>query len=122
MSAPAVTRAVTDGTRPCQACATPLPSARAHYCSAACKQRAYRRRQSAASAPDPAALAATLRRSGDLVAHTIYECPLCDARLLGTRRCLDCNRFCRSLGLGGACPHCDEPLLIAELLGREVVV
>lgn len=26
-----------------------------------------------------------------------------------------CNLRCRKLGLGGLCPHCDEPVLIAEL-------
>jgi len=28
----------------------------------------------------------------------------------------------RALGPGGACPHCDEPLLVAELLGKEVLL
>jgi len=108
--------------RSCPICATSLPSARAHFCSAACKQRAYRLRRVDFSAADATGLARTLKRLGDLAAHTIYECPLCDARFLGTRRCPDCNRFCRALGLGGACPHCDEPLLIAELLGKEVLL
>jgi len=50
------------------------------------------------------------------VAHTLYECPACGARYLGEQRCPDCHRFCRALGLGGACPQCDELILSTELL------
>ncbi len=102
--------------RQCPACAEPLPSARARYCSAACKQRAYRLRRPRPATEDLAALATDLRRRGRLVAHTVYECPGCEARYLGQRRCAECNRFCRSLGLGGTCPGCDEPIVLAELL------
>ena len=28
----------------------------------------------------------------------------------------------RAVGLGGLCPHCDEPILAAELLGEEGVL
>jgi hypothetical protein len=106
------------GARPCPVCATPVPSARARYCSAACKQRAYRRRgATAAAALTPPA--GTPARLGDRAAHTLYECPTCEARSLGERRCPDCHRFCRKLGPGGACPHCDEPILLAELLETE---
>lgn len=69
---------------------------------------------------DNAALAVELKRLGELVAHTLYECPACGERYLGERRCPDCNRFCRALGLGGACPHCAEPVLLAELLDQAV--
>ena len=64
----------------------------------------------------------TTSRPTDLVAHMVYGCPICEQRYLGERRCPDCNRFCRKLGLGGTCPHCDEPVLIAELLGKEVLL
>jgi hypothetical protein len=107
------------GVRPCPVCSTERAPGRARYCSDACKQRAYRLRQVNPTAADSAALAAELERLGELVAHTLYECPECDQRYLGERRCRECNRFCRRLGLGGACLHCDEPLLIAELLGAE---
>ncbi len=50
------------------------------------------------------------------MAQTVYECTACETRLLGGRRCPDCNLFCRSLGPGGACPCCDEPVAIADLL------
>jgi hypothetical protein len=47
----------------------------------------------------------------------VYECPVCGARFLGEQRCPDCNVFCRRLGPGGPCPHCDEPVALADLLG-----
>jgi predicted amidophosphoribosyltransferase len=103
----------------CPACAGPLPSSRARHCSAACKQRAYRRRHAPPS-PDAIIRAAQPGRPGAAPAQTVYACPACEQRLLGERRCPDCNRFCRRLGLGGLCPNCDEPLLVTELLGEEV--
>jgi hypothetical protein len=112
-----------DGTSPeadaapgCPVCAAALPSPRARYCSEACKQRAYRLRQAAQTAPDRAAQARELKRLRALIAHTVYECPTCGERYLGVQRCPDCQHFCRALGLGGACPHCDHVLLSAELL------
>jgi hypothetical protein len=107
--------------RRCPLCAAALPSSRARYCSAACRQGAYRRRQDAPCVQADV-LAAELRRLGQLVARTVSECPTCGQRLLGARRCDDCQRFCRKLGLGGACPGCDEPILITELLGLEVTI
>jgi hypothetical protein len=106
----------------CPICAASLPSARARYCSDACKQRAYRSRQVDRSAPAVGHLAADLEPAGDRLPTMVYECPACDTRYLGERRCPDCHRFCRKLGPGGACPHCDEPVLIAELLGKEVLL
>jgi hypothetical protein len=102
--------------RGCPVCTTPLPSRRARYCSDACKQRAYRLRQAGPPAADPAALATELQRRRRLGAQTIYECPICGERYLGEQRCPDCHRFCRALGLGGACPHCEQLLLSTELL------
>ncbi|MBV9169069.1 MAG: hypothetical protein JOZ81_03150 [Chloroflexi bacterium] len=93
-----------------------MPSRRARYCSDACKQRAYRLRQVDLPAIEADQIRADLRRRRQVVVHTIYECPACEARYLGARRCSDCNRFCRALGPGGTCPHCDEPILISELL------
>lgn len=103
-------------TQGCPLCAGPLPSPRARYCSEACKQRAYRLRQAERANPDPTALARELKRLRALVAHTLYECPTCGERYLGVQRCPDCQHFCRALGLGGACPHCDELLLLADIL------
>jgi hypothetical protein len=106
----------TDPDRRCPTCAGPLPSPRARYCSVGCKQRAYRLRQVPVTPADLDALTADLRRRRALAAHTIYECPTCGARFLGEQRCAECNRFCRALGPGGACPGCDEPILLADLL------
>lgn len=69
--------------RCCLVCTTALPSPRARYCSDVCKQRAYRLRQVAPTAVDATTLAATLKRLGEIAAHTIYECPTCDVRYLG---------------------------------------
>lgn len=49
-------------------------------------------------------------------AETLYECPECQTRYLGDQRCPDCNVFCRRLGPGGYCPHCAEPVAIADLV------
>lgn len=106
--------------RRCSVCQTGRVSARARYCSDACKQHAYRLRQAAPPAADLEALTADLRRLQALVAHTIYECPSCETRYLAERRCPDCHLFCRRLGLGGPCPGCDDLVLIAEILDREV--
>ena len=97
--------------RRCAGCATALSGGdpRRRYCSGACRMRAHRARHSGAvSAPAPAP---------HQRADTVYECPECEERLLGERRCPECNLFCRSLGPGGLCPCCDEPVAIAELIG-----
>jgi hypothetical protein len=116
-----VREASRDGSTPgraCPVCATILASSRARYCSRACQQRAFRLRR-AAPPPDTTALTADLRRRRTLATRTIYECPDCLTRLLGTQRCDDCHRFCRALGLGGRCPDCDTPILLVELLAGE---
>ncbi len=104
--------------RSCAVCSRTVPSRKARYCSRACQQRAYRLRRDPTTAPDEGALRQALRRRSALTAHTIYECPTCQARFLGERRCEDCNRFCRALGLGGRCPDCDAPILLSDLLDR----
>jgi hypothetical protein len=73
------------------------------------------------STVDPAILRKDLQRRRLLVAHTVYECPRCAERLLGERRCRDCNVCVRSIGLGGSCPDCDTVILLADLLGPEVI-
>jgi hypothetical protein len=102
--------------RSCPVCATRLPSRRARYCSEACKQRAYRLRQAARARPELPALTHERQRLRTLRAHTLCECPTCGERYRGLQRCPDCQHFCRSLGLGGACPHCDELLLVTDVL------
>ena len=107
--------------RACPVCQASITSARARYCSDACKQRAYRLRQTDDSGLDLDTLTADLRSRQALVSRTVYECPTCETRFLGDQRCPDCHVLCRRLGLGGPCPHCDEPVTLAELLGLEEV-
>jgi len=85
------------------------PRGRQRYCSAACRQRAYRSRQPHPDRPSPP-------DRHPLKATAIYQCPDCDTRLLGQQRCPDCNTFCTRLGAGGLCPCCDEPVTLDELL------
>lgn len=95
-------------TIPCPVCGAGFrPTGRRRFCSDACRQAAWRRRHPAPLPPVPAR---TPRPA------TIYECPECSARYLGEQRCPDCQLFCRRIGPGGPCPHCDEPVTIADLL------
>jgi hypothetical protein len=93
----------------CPACGQPLtPAGRRRWCSDACRQAAWRRRHSPA------------RRATELSPppnpqDTIYQCPHCEQRYLGQQRCEDCGTFCRRIGPGGPCPHCDEPVAIKDL-------
>lgn len=107
--------------RACPICQTGLVPPRARYCSDACKQRAYRLRRLDPAPADLTTLTATLRRRRALRSAQVYECGLCGERRLGEPRCPDCNRFGPAIGLGGLCPHCDEPVLIADLLPPEVL-
>jgi len=95
-------------TIPCPICALPFtPVGRQLVCSPACRQAAWRRRR---SGPQVVVPPRTPR------AATIYECPSCDTRYLGQQRCADCGVFCRRVGPGGRCPHCDEPVALDDLL------
>ena len=94
-------------TAACGVCGGSLPPGRARrWCSDACRQAAFRARRAAPVPPQPA--------KGD----TVYECPDCEARDL-TQRCDDCNRWCRRLGPGGPCPHCDELVVLADFWSPE---
>jgi hypothetical protein len=98
-------------TAACPACGQRFtPAGRRRWCSAACRQAAWRRRHPAT--PGDAALPAR-RPARDC---TIYQCGDCGQRYLGQQRCEDCGRFCRSIGPGGPCPHCDEPVAINDLI------
>jgi hypothetical protein len=103
--------------RSCPVCTVPLTNPRARYCSAACKQHAFRLRHHVPlERGDEQHLREDLRRRRVLAAHTVYECPLCGERLVGEQRCPECNRFCRALGVGGSCPECAHPILVADVL------
>jgi ssDNA-binding Zn-finger/Zn-ribbon topoisomerase 1 len=107
--------------RTCPVCTVPLTSTRARYCSAACRQHAFRlRHQRRLEHPDERHLREDLRRRRRLAAQTVYECPLCGERFVGEQRCPECNRFCRALGVGGHCPDCAQPILVAEVLAPDL--
>jgi hypothetical protein len=90
---------------PCARCDKPFERAgRGRYCSPACRQAAYRDRR-----PDPPPPTKSVRPV------IVYECPTCEQRFLDTRRCPDCNLYCRRLGTGGPCPHCDQPVTHTDL-------
>jgi hypothetical protein len=103
----------------CLICGNSRPSMRALYCDDACKQRAFRLRHRASISVDLATLRQDLQRRKVLVAHTIYECGNCGEQYVGERRCPECHTFTRALGLGGTCPDCDTPILLADLLEEE---
>ena len=91
----------------CPVCARPFtPVGRGRVCSTACRQALWRRRHAAAPMAIP---------SRPTPAQTVYECPACETRFLGQQRCPDCGSFCRRVGSGGLCPHCDEPVAVADL-------
>lgn len=93
-------------TMTCGWCGTTIETVgRRRWCSDACKQAAWRARRATPQLPPRA------RRI-----ETVYQCPGCDSRYLGEQRCETCNLFCRSLGPGAACPHCDEPVAVSDLL------
>jgi len=95
-------------TIPCPVCGRSFTAAgRQRVCSAACRQAAWRQRQ-------PITLPAVPPRSVRVA--TVYLCPDCETRFLGQQRCPGCGVFCRRVGPGGLCPHCDEPVALADLL------
>jgi hypothetical protein len=103
-STPCVTTGVT---LCCTHCGTAfVASGRRRYCGDACRQAAWRQRHLTPPAPT-----APARR-----ADVVYQCPDCDTRYLGEQRCPDCNKWCRRLGPGAPCPHCDEPVTVNDLI------
>ena len=96
-------------TMACAVCGQPFaPGGRRRFCSPACRQAAWRRRQ-----PPAPVVPAALRTPRPA---TIYECPTGGTRALGEQRCPDCGLFGRRLGPGGLCPHCGEPVAVADLI------
>lgn len=116
MTAPAHSRTVIDSVidnrihLTCQVCSEGFTSRRrdALFCSQACTQRAYRLRH------QPPVSAAPLPKRLDK-GFKVYHCPQCDSRYLGQQRCPECGSFCNLVGPGGECPHCGEPVTVADL-------
>jgi len=105
----------------CPVCTHTFPiDGRGIYCTPKCRQRAYRLRHRQVNRPTLTDLAARLRREQQLIAHTVYACPSCQARFLGERRCGDCNRWCSKVGLGGQCSGCDDILTVSDLIGIDL--
>ncbi|MGH3657860.1 MAG: hypothetical protein ACRDUA_14485 [Micromonosporaceae bacterium] len=103
-------------TMTCPVCQTYFtPNGRQQYCGTPCRKTAFRRRHQTPPTTTVVVPAARPRRP-----ITIYECPNCGDRLLGEQRCHQCNAFTRRVGIGGPCPHCDEPVALADLLDQEV--
>ena len=100
-----------DVTAYCLACGTELGLGGRRYCSDACRQAGFRRRHQPQLLQPPPLPARQPRRP-----VTVYECPDCGQRQVGDQRCADCSTFMSRVGLGGACPHCDEPVTINDLL------
>jgi hypothetical protein len=38
--------------------------------------------------------------------------------MFGEQYCRDCATFSRAIGVGGLCPHCEEPVALTELVDR----
>jgi len=105
----------------CPVCTRTVPiDGRGIYCTPKCRQRAYRLRHSRSSRPTLTDIAAELRREQRLIAQTVYECPSCQERFLGERRCGDCNQWCRKIELGGQCSGCDDVMTVSELVGVDL--
>jgi hypothetical protein len=95
----------------CQRSFTPV--GRQTYCGDACRAAAYRHRRDANRRPVIVPDATPTRPI------TVYECDSCGTRTVGLQRCEDCATFTRRIGIGGQCPHCDEPVAVAELVGQK---
>ncbi len=92
------------------------PTGRQRYCTSACRKTAFRRRH---QNPPTAVVVPVARPRRQF---TIYECPNCGDRFLGQQRCPACATFARRAGIGGPCPHCDEPVALTDLLDQEVSI
>jgi hypothetical protein len=98
-------------TKPCPVCQQRFtPTGRQTYCGDPCRKTAWRRRHQPPATT--VAVPAAIPRRG----LTVYQCPECQQRLAGQQRCPDCGVFARTAGLGGCCPHCDEPVTLEDLL------
>jgi predicted amidophosphoribosyltransferase len=86
------------------------PIGRQAWCSPACRVAAWRRRHSTFAVPPP------LPPKGRRRTVTVYEYDSCGDRALGSQRYDACNRWMRSVGIGGRCPACEAPLAATELI------
>ena len=125
MAPPDPRRVTVPVTMACPVCGESFtPVGRRRSCSDACRAAAYRRRRAAAYRRRRAAARpiVVVPARASRVPMTVHECDGCGARALGHQRCADCSTFMRRVGIGGACPCCDEAITIAELTGIEVAL
>jgi len=97
----------------CPVCWAPFVRVRRQrFCSDNCRKTAWVRANKPV-APRPAEPVPPPGRRRDA---TVYSCPSCEARYYGEQWCHDCNQPCTRVGLGGLCPHCQEPVALTDLL------
>lgn len=98
----------------CPVCWTTFrPVGRRRFCCDNCRKTAWARRQAHTSRPVEPIPPPGRRRDS-----TVYACPTCDTRYFGEQWCHDCNQPCTRVGIGGLCPHCDEPVAFTDLLDQ----
>ena len=85
---------------------------RQRYCTDTCRKTAWARRNTTTALTTEPVVPQRIRRRD----VTIYSCPTCETRYHGQQWCPDCNQPCTRVGLGGTCPHCDEPVAISDLI------
>jgi predicted amidophosphoribosyltransferase len=96
----------------CPVCWTPFRRiGRQRFCSDNCRKTAWARSHQATPRPVEPVPPPGRRRDA-----TVYSCPSCDVRYHARQWCPDCNQPCTRVGIGGLCPHCDEPVAITDLL------
>jgi predicted amidophosphoribosyltransferase len=97
----------------CPVCWSPFTKiGRQLYCTQTCRKTAWKRRNATPVEPAEPVVPQGVRR----LDVTIYECPTCETRYHGEQWCHDCNQPCTRVGLGGLCPHCDQPVAISDLI------
>jgi hypothetical protein len=79
------------------------------------KAAAYRRRRAVGRPP------LTIPKSQPKRPITVYECNTCGTRAVGEQYCTECATFMGRVGQGGSCPHCFEPVTLAELLADGLI-
>ncbi len=84
---------------------------RQRFCSDTCRKTAWARTHQTPPRPTRPGPPPGRRRD-----TTIYSCPACDTRYCGRQWCPDCHQPCTQVGLGGLCPHCDQPVALTDLL------
>ena len=102
-----------DDVRLCECCQQNPAAWGRRYCSEACRRLAFRCRY-----PRPL----EVHLAHPFTKGTVFYCSTCQSRSFGVEHCETCDRNCRSLGIGGLCPCCDEPVAIQDLVGNQMTL